>query len=71
MGAVFDDTAVIQHSNTVSHFNGAEAVGDEEGGTAVAQRHKLIIQVSFRLGVGYGRGFGRISRLAFWYMKET
>lgn len=55
MGALLGNTALIQDKGAVGTSSGAEAVGDEDDGTAFAQEAELLVRGPFGVRVE-GRG---------------
>ena len=55
VGAAFDDAAVVEHEDQVGTADGAEAVGDDEAGTALEQGAKGFLDEALGLRV-YGAG---------------
>ena len=54
VGATLDDAAVIQHHNAIGIAHGGEAVGNDEGGSALHQRVHTLLHQSFGTGVDGG-----------------
>ena len=54
MGALFDDVSVVEDDDKVGVADGAKAVGDDEGGTALHQRVHASLNEPFRTSVDGG-----------------
>ena len=57
MGALFHDTALLQHENFVRAHDGGQAVGDHDNGAAPGQLKERLLDQCFVLGVREGGGF--------------
>lgn len=57
MGAALQDSALIDIHDTVRALDGGEAVGNDEGGTALQQLVQALLQQDLRFGVDAGGGF--------------
>ena len=55
--ATFDDLAVFEDQDLIGAADGREAVGDDEGGAALAQIPKAFLDQRFALAVEAGGGF--------------
>src|SRR5579862_4903786 len=57
MGALFAEAAFVEDEDAVGVLNGAEAMGDDQGGAAAEQAIEGIADLQFGLGVHTGGGF--------------
>ena len=57
MRAALDDFAVLEDENLVGTPDGGQAMGDDEGGAALAQRRESVLDFLFTLAVETRRGF--------------
>ena len=55
--ALFDDLALIQDVDAVGAANGAETVGDDDGGASVEEAFEGLLDLGFGDGIDIGGGF--------------
>src|SRR5437879_882590 len=56
VGASFDDSAGVEHDDSISGPDGRESMGDDEGGAAAFERVQRFQEIAFGLDIqGAGR----------------
>jgi hypothetical protein len=57
MGALFAEAAFVEDEDAVGVLNGAEAMRDDQGGSAAEETVERFADQEFRFGVDAGCGF--------------